>query len=418
MARDIAGSFAAGASIRERRRLAQQKKIADARANLEASRTGSIESVDEFIGLAKELANAGVDREDPKFKEVMEKGVRGSAMGHANVLRELQETARAAGNQEAFDAIEDPNAFVETQMLRAMGAVDAAFAGRPRILKPEELPEQLQDAVVQDVGGKLPVLQQRKTMLVEAGIPAAVAGLVAAGGVATIVDPVDDNVDIINKGTGETIFTTRRPPGEPSAVPPVVPPGVDAAAATGIPGMFTNLVNIVSDAVNLGTPFEEAQQATSALNLIQTTTVLELQAPIAGRPAKDIREDIKKITVKPNSFFSGPQRSLSTFKQMQRFIDTNIAERQNALDTESMSPEDRAKLEGNIRTLGTMRESYDDLIGSIETKSGDVMGRARAASDAAFKAQDLERMRAINAALESNDFEALEKLLDKDDGSD
>jgi len=57
---------------------------------------------------------------------------------------------------------------------------------------------------------------------------------------------------------------------------------------------------------------------------------------------------------------------------MLRFIDNNIAEKQAALDSGTLSPTDRSLLQNNVRELKQMKEAHEDLLEGFKSASTEV----------------------------------------------
>lgn len=428
----------------ELRQAALQKRQKDIADSITQGRERTLESIKQQRELAVKIIENGGDPEDEGFKKYVN-SIQANATAYAKALSEMRGWAEdAQAPAEVIASIEDPRAFVENQMIETQAAIDAAKAARSntaKIVKPDELaaagfPQEVIDAgivVQQKPDGVMSVvfeppdatadateqekaIDARVRVLVKGGMPENAARLVAGGGVEVVIDPTTKEMSLVNKGTGQTLFTTRGEPGEMVDVPPVVPPGTIAEEATGLSGAAKNLSNIVADAVGANIPFKENQQATDALQQIQTTTKLALQVAIPGRPAKDIRDDLEKITVTPNSITQGDQRALSKFKQMKRFIDNNIATKQNALSAGDLAPDVVKLLTDNIRELETMQESYDDIINSFG--AGDLKTKASQYGQELVKQGKLEELRALNDALESGDPEAIRKAMGKANGGD
>ncbi len=192
------------------------------------------------------------------------------------------------------------------------------------------------------------------------------AGIVG-GRFVVLADPVTREGGVFDKATGERITAAPTAP-TPSPTPGVVTPDTDPTTAVGAGGFLRNAVNIVTDSIGAGQFFEDTQQATTALNVIQQQTKLLLQSVVPGRPAKDIREGLEKLTVTPNSLFKGEVGAKSALEGTKRLIDNEIARMQNMLQT-TLSPTDRATLEANLGPLQEMSRSHQDLIDGFDKKS-------------------------------------------------
>ncbi len=210
-------------------------------------------------------------------------------------------------------------------------------------------------------------IEERRAMFIEAGAtPEHAAGL-AAGRYELILDPVTRVGRVFDKVDQEFIGDITPEQTTPDAAS-VVPEGMDPAAAVGAGGMFLNAVNTVTDAVGLGAPAEKNLEATVVLENIQQTTKLALQVAIPGRPAKDIREDLKRLTVSPNSLFQGEERARAKFGQMVRFIEAQIAEKQQAIESGLLKPADIGTLRMNLVDLNQMLEAHKEIMSGFDSE--------------------------------------------------
>ena len=189
---------------------------------------------------------------------------------------------------------------------------------------------------------------------------------IATGRFAVSTNPITNESVVLDKATGDPVGDPIPAP-PPEVVPPIVETDVDLGAALGGEGVFKNVVNVLTDAIGAGATFEDTQASTTALNTLQQKTKLSLQAAIPGRPATDIREDILKLTVTPNSLVTGPDRAKSKFQGVVQLVDSEITRMQNMLKT-PLSPEDQGALKGNISELESLKAAYSQLIESFDVE--------------------------------------------------
>ena len=356
--------------------------------------------------------------------------MRAVAMGHGSVLQEIRQSMAALGlPSDAIELIEDPNAFVENQMLLTTTAFDAAAEQRkPDFLPPEQVeaagfPEGSVVTIDKDGNVELKfdptsdasTLQQRFEFLKQSGIDDGRAAGIVGGRFFITLDPVTRTAiitDLAGEQIGEPLPTTT------TDVPPIVSPGTDPSAALGLEGFGKNLANKITDAFGGGQFFPDTQQATDAINTIQQTTKLLLQAVVEGRPAKDVREGLEKLTVPPNSLLKGTEGAISTFKQTKRLIDNNIAEKKRRLAGD-LKPEARSLLESNVSGLEQMSIAYADLLAGFDQEDSDITTRATEAANAAQEAGDKALELKIRRAIKEGNETVLEKLLEtgQDNGS-
>lgn len=325
---------------------------------------------------------------------------------------------------EMIELMDDPAQFVESRMATFDPQVDAAKqeAQQFEVVSPEQLAQAgakfPEGAVVQrnrqtnelkmafDPTDNPSTLAERVALLQSSGLEPKLAEGIAAGRFVVSVDPTTSERQVIDIATGERVGGPEpiQPAGD---APPVVPPGIDTSTALGAEGFGANIINTITDVFGGGLAHPKAEEAAAAIKNIQVTTVQALQVAIPGRPAKDVREELKTLTVTPNSLLQGEQRAMTRFKQMQRFIKNDIADKEDAL-TGPLSPNDRAELKSNVRDLRTMETSYQDLLEGFQSKQS---VNVNAAITAAMEAGDFDRAEALLDAAESGNSEALQKLL-------
>lgn len=189
---------------------------------------------------------------------------------------------------------------------------------------------------------------------------------IAAGRFAVSTNPITNESVVLDLSTGEIVGEVKAPPA-PEPTPAVVTPGTDPTEAVGAAGFLKNAANIITDSIGQGLAFEGTQQATTALNVIQQQTKLLMQSVVPGRPAKDVREGLKLLTVTPNSIFQGEARAKSRFEGTKRWLDNEIARIENMLQTE-ISPQDRGTLNANLGPLKEMSRSHQDLINAFDAE--------------------------------------------------
>ena len=197
------------------------------------------------------------------------------------------------------------------------------------------------------------------------------ATLVSTGAAAVVTDPITGISAVINKGTGEQIGPPIEPFAEPTEETPVIPDDIKTGAATGIKGIATNVANILLDAADMGLLDPEAQDATDALTTIQTLTSLHLLQEISGRDTDGLRKRLDKLTVTPNSFFQGEERSKNRLEDTQQVLQGEIDRMENQLKTE-IDPATRIKLQNNIPQIKRLRDAYGTLVTGFDVEEEEV----------------------------------------------
>ena len=187
------------------------------------------------------------------------------------------------------------------------------------------------------------------------------ATLVATTAAAVVTNPIDGTSAVINKGTGEQIGPPIEPIEPPAETTPVIPTDVATASATGVKGIVTNVANTLRDAFGMGLQDPEAQDATDALTTIQTLTSLHLLQQISGRDTDGLRKRLDKLTVTPNSFFQGEEKSKNRLEDTRQVLQGELDRMQNQLKTE-IDPKTRVELQNNIPQIERLRDAYDSLV--------------------------------------------------------
>ncbi len=197
------------------------------------------------------------------------------------------------------------------------------------------------------------------------------ATLVATTAAVVVTDPVTGISGVINKGTGDQIGPTIEPPAAPAEETTVIPDDIKTSAATGVKGMVINVANTVRDAFGMGLQDPEAQDATDALTTIQTLTSLHLLQEISGRDTDGLRKRLDKLTVTPNSFFQGEERSKNRLQDTQQVLQGEIDRMENQLKTE-IDPATKIKLQNNIPQIKRLRDAYGTLVTGFDKEEEEV----------------------------------------------
>jgi hypothetical protein len=428
----LASGFAVGSAIKQRKidqdaalEASRKKQMEDTAAAIETSRERTVESVKSLTEVLTQIITNGGDPEDPQVQKIRE-GIKAQAMSYGSTLQELRAAAKAEGVDDALMAqLEDPTEFVESQMLQAQAAIDAALASRPTTITGEELPEGVPDDIVMQKGsdGKLSVLfeppqagdaekaiEVRARFLMDSGLPEEIAKGIAGGRFELISDPLTREAQVVDIGTGELVFSSVLPDPEPAEPDSIIPENIQTGDALGAYGVGANVLNTLADAVGLGTPAEGAKEAADALNTVQVVTQLLLQAEVPGRPAVDVRQAIGKLTVKPNSLFQGEEGAKSRLTQTKQFIDSNIAAKEQILAGD-MDPKERADLQANVTSLKQMSNAHATLLEGFEGGDDAVFNQGLDAADEALAAGDIAKARAIREALEAGDMGKVQELI-------
>ena len=190
------------------------------------------------------------------------------------------------------------------------GALKMATAAGP---KPSEA-EQKIDRIVSDYG------VDRKTAV----------GIVD-GVIVTSRDPITNQVQLVNKATGEIV---GRPSGRAGQITetPLAPveasetfEDANVGGALGLRGFGASVLNTVTDAVGLGQWADETGKAQQALQNLSARTMLGLSAEFPGRPSNLTRERIEAMTVMPGEITTGPDKALNKTREMRKLLEQSYA---------------------------------------------------------------------------------------------
>jgi hypothetical protein len=211
-------------------------------------------------------------------------------------------------------------------------------------------------------------LQERVAALLATGVDEQRALGIAAGRYQVSVNPLTNERQVFDVATGERVGD-ELPERRPEDVPSMIPEGIDAQLATGAPGAFRNVVNIVGDAFGAGTAFPQAKEATEALRSLQLFTTTTMQSEVPGRPSNFLLERLEALTVQPNSLLQGEEGAKTRLQQTQRLINGEISRLENDVLPMELPPDVRVETELNLTQLKRLNAAYEDLITSFESGS-------------------------------------------------
>lgn len=223
-------------------------------------------------------------------------------------------------------------------------------------------------------------LQERVAALLATGVDEQRALGIAAGRYQVSVNPLTNERQVFDVATGERVGD-ELPERRPEDVPSMIPEGIDAQLATGAPGAFRNVVNIVGDAFGAGTAFPQAKEATEALRSLQLFTTTTMQSEVPGRPSNFLLERLESLTVQPNSLLQGEEGAKTRLQQTQRLINGEISRLENDVLPMELPPDIRVETELNLTQLKRLNAAYEDLITSFEAGGGDVSPELQAILD-------------------------------------
>lgn len=213
-------------------------------------------------------------------------------------------------------------------------------------------------------------LQEKVNALVASGVDEQRALGIAAGRFQISLNPISNERVVMDIATGEPVGEPE--PIEPQGdVPSMLPSGLDVPLATGAPGAFRNVVNILGDAVGAGLSFPRAQDATEALSSLRLFTTTTLQTEVPGRPSNFLLQRLEELTVAPNSLFQGEERAQTRLEQTKRLIDGEIARIENDVLPLELPPAIRVETQLNLTQLKRLSDAYNGVLDSFGREPSD-----------------------------------------------
>ena len=390
LSRGLRAGFAISGARKDRELEANKQKQEEAEAALQRINDAGDEAremaVNNVSTLATHAGEAAAKGAAPEQLQKIRQAAFASAMTYGNFLEESKAFAEQSGNIDS-SIIPSGKDFVDQQMSLYDAEVQSSSIDDFEILSPEAIAKEIPqlentDAIVQrnkatgkiellfPSGGSESTIAERIRLLTPL-MGEERATLVATTAAVVVTDPVTGISGVINKGTGDQIGPTIEPPAAPAEETTVIPDDIKTSAATGVKGIVINVANTVRDAFGMGLQDPEAQDATDALTTIQTLTSLHLLQEISGRDTDGLRKRLDKLTVTPNSFFQGEERSKNRLQDTQQVLQGEIDRMENQLKTE-IDPATRIKLQNNIPQIKRLRDAYGTLVTGFDIEEEEV----------------------------------------------
>lgn len=178
---------------------------------------------------------------------------------------------------------------------------------------------------------KVSAAETKIQRLMETGLNRATAIAIADGRIVTSKDPITNQVQLVDKGTGNVIAPSvpQSVAAEAEAVdaaPEGQFEGLDPSEALGLGGWTKNVINVVGDAIGAGQAYKEAGEVSSALENLQGRTILLAGLDVAGKPSNFTREEIRdRFTISANELTTGPDRAYQKSQEMVRLLEETYA---------------------------------------------------------------------------------------------
>lgn len=224
--------------------------------------------------------------------------------------------------------------------------------------------------------------QERLDMLVSTGVPENIARGIVAGRYTTSRDPINQTVQVVDLASGQTVGQTpqgtERAQATESAAQEVqrarnVPEGTDMAQGTGASGFAANIANTVSDAFGQGTMYPQAEEASQALKNLQIRTQTAMQSSVPGRPSNYLMEQLRELSVTPNSLLQGDARAKTRLRQTRDMLKNEVARMKRDIlgNRQDFTPKQIAETRANVSQLDSILQNYDQVLDQFGTEGGE-----------------------------------------------
>jgi hypothetical protein len=179
---------------------------------------------------------------------------------------------------------------------------------------------------------------------------------------------------VINTLTGNRVGVAAVPlpagADDPAFEEPTIADGI--GGATGAPGAFLDVVNTLLDAAFAEPASDAALKATSALEKLNTETMLVLSAEIDGRPTNFTREQIMANLPKPNAIFQGPARTRDKAFETAKMALDMLRDLQAIIEGNGFTADQRAKAKALYPKVSRIFQQYYGLFEAMEGRGNSV----------------------------------------------
>jgi len=210
--------------------------------------------------------------------------------------------------------------------------------------------------------------EQEIARLMETGLTREQAINIKEGRHVFRTNPVTGGNELFDANTGKPV--TPRPDVEVGNLPPSIMGGADLKKATGVRGAVKNALNTLFDAVGAELPYGQTQEATTALQNLNTRTTTHMVQGVPGRPNVKLLEMFERLVSEPNSVFQGPGRTLDKLQQTRDFVQSMIDMNKAALG-DPITRKSRGEAIENIRSLEALLSDYDQVLENYGSSGGE-----------------------------------------------
>jgi len=210
--------------------------------------------------------------------------------------------------------------------------------------------------------------------LMETGLDRTTAIAIADGRIVTSKDPITNQVQLVDKGTGNVIAPSvpQSVAAEAEAVaaaPEGQFEGLDPTVATGARGWANFYLNKVTDAIGAGQVAGEAGEVAEAMNVLKLETLALADTQFAGKPTNFIRERVEEfLTISPSDIGTGPDAAR---KKADKVIDMlqRTLRNADAISKDSTAPATaRQSAKSSLQPVKDLLGQYQSLKNAIDIK--------------------------------------------------
>lgn len=228
-------------------------------------------------------------------------------------------------------------------------------------------------------GGDMSAAEEQIARMESIGIPRDVAIRIADGVYAVSRDPTTEEVQVIDKSSGDVIFTASqqrqqaRQAAQQQAPAQVQQGGLSfgdqypaAQDAFGVEGATKGLINTVGDAAGFGTAYPDVQQAQSDFGVLREKLINDIAAGYARQPPSWLLKNIQGLTPEAGRVFEGPEQAQAKLNAIARDLQGELDTANRSLVSRSLSPTTREKLESRVTSLNSAMNRIVTALQSLE----------------------------------------------------
>ena len=210
--------------------------------------------------------------------------------------------------------------------------------------------------------------------LMETGLDRTTAIAIADGRIVTSKDPITNQVQLVDKGTGNVIAPSvpQSVAAEAEAVAAATEgqfEGLDPTVATGARGWANFYLNKVTDAIGAGQVAGEAGEVAEAMNVLKLETLALADTQFAGKPTNFIRERVEEfLTISPSDIGTGPDAARKKADKVIDMLQRTLSNA-GAISKDSTAPAAaRQSAKSSLQPVKDLLGQYQSLKNAIDRK--------------------------------------------------